>query len=203
MISKNNIKFVHQLEQKKYRRKEGLFVAEGPKVVGDLLHAGFTPRMLFAVGEWITAHHMSAMEVTDDELRKLSFLQHPQQVLGVLELPTHRNAATLNSETLYLAPPDTPELQGLRVLRAGLELGTLRKGRFEPAHALAMWLDGAKNTLSLGADDPAVLRYLHGETLPCAAAGWTLVQVDGHSLGWGKSSAGTLKNHYPKGLRRK
>ena len=69
-------------------------------------------------------------------------------------------------------------------------------------HALAMWLDGAKNTLSLGADDPAVLRYLHGETLPCAAAGWTLVQVDGHSLGWGKSSAGTLKNHYPKGLRR-
>ena len=103
MISKNNIKFVHQLEQKKYRRKEGLFVAEGPKVVGDLLHAGFTPRMLFAVGEWITAHHMSAMEVTDDELRKLSFLQHPQQVLGVFELPPHRNAATLNSELLYLA----------------------------------------------------------------------------------------------------
>ena len=103
MISKNNIKFVHQLEQKKYRRKEGLFVAEGPKVVGDLLHAGFTPRMLFAVGEWITAHHMSAMEVTDDELRKLSFLQHPQQELGVFVLPPHRNAATLNSETLYLA----------------------------------------------------------------------------------------------------
>ena len=106
-------------------------------------------------------------------------------------------------ETLYLAPPDTPELRGLRVLRAGLELGTLRKGRFEPAHALAMWLDGANNTLSLPADDPAVLRYLHGETLPCAASGWTLVQIDGHSLGWGKTTAGTLKNHYPKGLRRK
>ena len=106
-------------------------------------------------------------------------------------------------ETLYLAPPDTPELNGLRVLRAGLELGTLRKGRYEPAHALAMWLDTAKNTLPLRADDPAVLRYLHGETLPCASSGWTLVQVDGHSLGWGKASAGTLKNHYPKGLRRK
>ena len=70
-------------------------------------------------------------------------------------------------------------------------------------HALAMWLDSAKNTLPLPADDPAVLRYLRGETLPCAASGWTLVQVDGHSLGWGKTSAGTLKNHYPKGLRRK
>ena len=106
-------------------------------------------------------------------------------------------------ETVYLTPPDTPALNGLRVLRAGLELGAVRKGRFEPAHALAMWLDGAKNTLSLPVDDPAVLRYLRGETLPCAASGWTLVQVDGHSLGWGKTSAGTLKNHYPKGLRRK
>ena len=106
-------------------------------------------------------------------------------------------------ETVYLAPPGTPALNGLRVLRAGLELGTVRKGRFEPAHALAMWLDGAKNTLSLPAGDPAVLRYLRGETLPCEAAGWTLVQVDGHSLGWGKTSAGILKNHYPKGLRRK
>ena len=94
-------------------------------------------------------------------------------------------------------------MKGLRVLRAGLELGSVRKGRFEPAHALAMWLDGAKNTLSLPVDDPAVLRYLHGETLPCEASGWTLVQADGHSLGWGKSSAGTLKNHYPTGLRRK
>ena len=106
-------------------------------------------------------------------------------------------------ETVYLLPPDTPDLKGLRVLRAGLELGALRKGRFAPAHALAMWLDTAGNTLPLRADDPAVLRYLHGETLPCEASGWTLVQVDGLSLGWGKTTAGILKNHYPKGLRRK
>ena len=37
MISKNIIKFVHSLEQKKNRKAEGLFVAEGPKVVGDLM----------------------------------------------------------------------------------------------------------------------------------------------------------------------
>ena len=77
MISKNNLKFVHQLEQKKYRRKEGLFVAEGPKVVGDLMTAGFNPRMLFAVEEWIKKELTGCVqEVTDDELRKLSFLQH-------------------------------------------------------------------------------------------------------------------------------
>ena len=108
----------------------------------------------------------------------------------------------LFGQTLYLAAPGTPELQGLRVMRAGLELGQLRKGRFEPAHALALWLKEAANTVSYPADSPEISRYLHGETLPTDKKGWTLVQVDGHSLGWGKGAAGILKNHYPKGLRR-
>ena len=104
MISKNNLKFVHQLEQKKYRRKEGLFVAEGPKVVGDLMTAGFNPRMLFAVEEWIKKELTGCVqEVTDDELRKLSFLQHPQQVLGVFEIPESKTCKSISEEELYLA----------------------------------------------------------------------------------------------------
>ena len=47
MISKNQIKWVHSLELKKNRRREGLFVAEGPKVVGDLLRAGFKARQIY------------------------------------------------------------------------------------------------------------------------------------------------------------
>ena len=104
-------------------------------------------------------------------------------------------------KTLYLAPPDCPRLNGLRVLRAGLALGTQETGRFVPSHALALWLDGAARTLALSADGPEVRRYLAGETLPCAENGWTLVTVGGLSLGWGKASNGVLKNHYPKGLR--
>jgi TrmH family RNA methyltransferase len=104
MISKNNIKFVRQLEQKKYRRKEGLFVAEGPKVVGDLIAAGFKPRMLFAVSEWIKQKQVStAQEVTEEELRKLSFLQHPQQVLGVFEIPIQSPGSSLHDNDFYLA----------------------------------------------------------------------------------------------------
>ena len=104
MISKNNLKFVHQLEQKKYRRKEGLFVAEGPKVVGDLMTAGFNPRMLFAVEEWIKKELTGCVqEVTDDELRKLSFLQHPQQVLGVFEIPESKTCKSISEDELYLA----------------------------------------------------------------------------------------------------
>ncbi|EKS54316.1 ribosomal RNA small subunit methyltransferase, partial [Citrobacter freundii ATCC 8090 = MTCC 1658 = NBRC 12681] len=52
------------------------------------------------------------------------------------------------------------------------------------------------------ADDPDLLRYLKGEALARDGAnGWTLVAVDGFSIGWGKQSEGLLKNHYPKGLR--
>ena len=54
------------------------------------------------------------------------------------------------------------------------------------------------------ADSDAVLGYLRGETLPAPEGirkGWVLVAADGLSLGWAKASGGTLKNHYPKGLR--
>jgi len=98
MISKNQIKFVKQLEMKKYRQREGLFVAEGPKVVGDLLAAGFEPHAIYATEEWeplspqstSLTSHLSPLtsSVSPDELRKLSFLQHPQQVLAVFHIPS-------------------------------------------------------------------------------------------------------------------
>lgn len=87
MISKNQIKFVRQLEQKKYRKKEGLFVAEGPKVVGDLLRAGFKAHTIFATSEW-ESQGQAFQEVSDEELRRVSFLQHPQRVLALFFIPT-------------------------------------------------------------------------------------------------------------------
>ena len=121
----------------------------------------------------------------------------------LLQLPAlPAGGAVRFGETVFLVPPDTPELRGLRVLRAGLELGQLKKGRFEPAHALALWPETADNCVSFPAGSPEIARYLHGETLPTERQGWVLVQVDGYGLGWGKGAAGVLKNHYPKGLRR-
>ena len=116
--------------------------------------------------------------------------------------PLPDGGAVRFGQTLYLVPPDTPELGGARVLRAGLELGQLKKGRFEPAHALALWLPAAENAVDYPADSPEIARFLRGETLPTALRGWVLVRVDGYGLGWGKGAAGVLKNHYPKGLRR-
>ena len=98
MISKSQIKLVRSLEQKKHRMAEGLFVAEGPKVVGDLLACHFRVRLVFAVsgGErWEVrgerSEHIPVQIVTEDELRRLSFLQHPQQVLAIFELPDGQN----------------------------------------------------------------------------------------------------------------
>jgi NOL1/NOP2/fmu family ribosome biogenesis protein len=103
--------------------------------------------------------------------------------------------------SLYLVPEALPELRGLKVLRPGLELGQVKKGRFEPAHALALWLETAKNTADFPADSQEILRYLQGQVLSGSQTGWTLVTVDGLSLGWAKGSGGQLKNHFPKGLR--
>ena len=105
-------------------------------------------------------------------------------------------------DSFYLAPKQTPCLDGLRVLRPGLELGRQCKGRFTPAHALALWLSDSPNVQSFSAESPEIFKYLRGETLPTTQKGWVLVQVDGYSIGWGKGADGILKNHYPKGLRR-
>ena len=104
--------------------------------------------------------------------------------------------------TLYWAPPELPGLKGLKVERPGLELGIVKKGRFEPSHALALWLRTCAATVSLTADSPEIKAYMNGQVLPCDRKGWQLVQVDGFSIGWGKSDGNQLKNHYPKGLRR-
>ena len=86
MISKNQLKYIRQLEQKKYRRRENLFVAEGTKVVGDLLQR-YRPEAVFATSEWQAPAGITPQLVTDDELRRISFLQHPQQVLALFPIP--------------------------------------------------------------------------------------------------------------------
>lgn len=132
-------------------------------------------------------------------------------------------------EQLYLAPAETPSLRGLKVLRPGLHLGTVKKNRFEPSHALALFLkkEQAVHAVNLAGDGTAVRKYLEGQTLTIGEGcdvemahiitrgrmaaeqadvslpkGWCLVCVDGYSLGWGKAAGAVLKNHYPKGLRK-
>ncbi len=115
----------------------------------------------------------------------------------------------LFGEQLYLVPRDMTDMKGLKVERPGLHLGSLKKGRFEPSHGLALSLQASQvsNSVSFPADSAEIRAYLHGESIYLEkyqaelSSGWCLVLVDGFSVGWGKVSNGILKNHYPKGLR--
>lgn len=106
-------------------------------------------------------------------------------------------------EQLYLAPDDIPILKGLKVLRCGLHLGTFKKNRFEPSHALALSLRPEEAVYRLDLSAEEAVRYLKGETFTAQGEkGWYLISVEGYSLGWGKLAGGIMKNHYPRGLRK-
>lgn len=108
-------------------------------------------------------------------------------------------------DQLYLAPEGMPPLHGLKVLRPGLHLGTDKKGRFEPSHALALALkpDEVVNSFSVDSKTREATAWLNGETFAAEGEkGWYLICVDGFSIGWGKLAGGVMKNHYPKGLRK-
>lgn len=97
MISKNKSKYIRSLEQKKTRNLEKVFVAEGPKVVGDLVAAGLSPDIIVCTEDWknhnphICSISKELIDVTEEELRKVSFLLHPQKVIGVFNTPLHTN----------------------------------------------------------------------------------------------------------------
>lgn len=108
-------------------------------------------------------------------------------------------------ENLYIMPPFLPSLDGIKVLRFGLHLGTVKKNRFEPSHSLAMALkpQDAVQCAELSISDKEIFAYLRGETIPAGdLKGWCLISVSGYTTGWGKAAGGIIKNHYPKGLRR-
>lgn len=107
-------------------------------------------------------------------------------------------------EQLYLMPEDMPSVKGMKVLRAGLHLGTLKKNRFEPSHALALALkkEEVRRSMELGTDGLAKT-YLGGMTLNHdGEKGWYLMTCQGYSIGWGKLAGQVMKNHYPRGLRK-
>ena len=121
---------------------------------------------------------------------------------GPLHISLPQGKAVLFGQQLYWAPTQMPELKGLRVLRPGLELGSMKGSRLEPAHALALWLTDCPNSVSFPAESSQISAYLHGDVIPSGQKGWCLVRVDIYSLGWAKGDGRQLKNHYPKGLRR-
>ena len=110
--------------------------------------------------------------------------------------------ADINSLSKIKVISHLRDIHRIKVVCPGLELGQVKKNRFEPAHALALWLKKCKNIQDFPANSQEIRKYLEGQVLPGTCKGWCLITVDGYGIGWGKGDGTTLKNHYPKGLRR-
>ncbi len=92
MLVKTQVKYIQSLSQKKLRDEEGVFVAEGPKIVEELLEAGNTDLVqLYAENSWIRKQAFlpqnTVQTVSPADLERISFLQTPHQVLGIFRKP--------------------------------------------------------------------------------------------------------------------
>ena len=102
MLSKNQAKFIQSLHHKKFRHESNLFLAEGEKVVEELLHSTFGVDSIFATPEWFKKHltdinnlqkrnsGLKRVEVTPEELKTISALTTPNSALAVAKMPVHK-----------------------------------------------------------------------------------------------------------------
>jgi TrmH family RNA methyltransferase len=102
MISKSELKYIQSLYHKKVRDEAKLFIAEGVKLVDELLHSGFVIRKIYATKEWEgAAAYPGTVIIVQHELEKISNLATPNQVLAVVEQkkltyePVEKNNLTL------------------------------------------------------------------------------------------------------------
>lgn len=112
MLSKNKIKFIRSLEQKKFRKEHGAFLAEGNKLVADL--AGhFKCNLIAGTSQWLQSNgNISAdeiIEVTKEELSRISLLKTPQDVLAVFSMPSYPLDREQPSRELCLALDDVQD----------------------------------------------------------------------------------------------
>ncbi len=102
MISKSQISFVKSLHQKKIRKEYGLFIVEGIKSVTDFIHSDYTIDAIFCTANLIPklvnlSQKVKLNEITDAELKKISTLSTPQQILAIIKFPVE---TSINSEIL-------------------------------------------------------------------------------------------------------
>lgn len=87
-LSKSNLKLITSLQQKKYRQKHKLFVAEGIKVVKELLNSSLEASHVFTVDEsFVVSNEIARTVISDNELKKISTLKNPNKVLGLFKIP--------------------------------------------------------------------------------------------------------------------
>jgi TrmH family RNA methyltransferase len=110
MLTKSKLSLLRALQQKKFRNEYGLFIAEGDKLVPEMLQSHFVVESLFGTSDWlkenskIVKNAAEAVSVTKEELSKISSLVTPQHVLAIVKMPEYVLSikALLNTYTILL-----------------------------------------------------------------------------------------------------
>ena len=90
-ISKNQLKLITSLSQKKYRQKHNLFIAEGVKVLNELLNSTFEIETLFCTDDFeATISEEKVVRISETELKKVSTLKSPNKALGIFKIPKEK-----------------------------------------------------------------------------------------------------------------
>ncbi len=106
MLAKNEAKFINSLKLKKNRESEGLFIAEGVKIVNDLLHSGIKVRQIYSSRNFqlsIFNYHVDVIRIKENELARISSLNSPNEVLAICEIPTYKLVPAQLTDCLSLA----------------------------------------------------------------------------------------------------
>ena len=91
-LSKNHLKLITSLSQKKYRHKYKLFIVEGIKVVQEFLNSSYELEILFST-ESSFSYLDSFIEVSEQELKKISSLKTPNKVIALFKIPVEKNSS--------------------------------------------------------------------------------------------------------------
>jgi TrmH family RNA methyltransferase len=99
MISRSESKYIQTLSHKKQRDQAGLFIAEGPKLAGELLSSNFKINKIYAIPSWVKSNktNIETIIVSEDELQKISNLQTANEVLMLVEMPNEKDIQSLKN----------------------------------------------------------------------------------------------------------
>ena len=90
-ISKNQLKLITSLSQKKYRQKHNLFIAEGVKVLNELLNSPLEIETLFCTDDFeANISEKKIVRISETELKKVSTLKSPNKALGIFKIPKEK-----------------------------------------------------------------------------------------------------------------
>lgn len=99
MLNRNEVKYIQNLYQKKFRASENCFVVEGPKLVDELLSSGWSIKKLYATKDWQPSAYVPAVQIIEQhELERISALETPNQVLAIAEMQSQQAFSVESNE---------------------------------------------------------------------------------------------------------